>query len=498
MILSSTTVFGYTPPKDTCEQEMRGKFIHVKTEASSLGISATWFITSVDLMQNVEVFRQEPGNERFKKLDAPASFFARNDSVFTVFIDKDVEPYQWYSYYLVPVDFCDDEGVSTDTITVASIAKYELPVAEKINVEGVSSSRSLELSWDFNTDVPIKASHVFMAENVEGPYEFVTTVNGSTTMLEERVSRANENYFFYVVAETPFGFGPRSGIAFGHFVGEDTPEKPQGIAVAIKEDVIAITWIPGESYVTGYNVYRKDGADDTWRNISGLITGTHYADDSEKEAMRTYSYAVAAVSDGFLESEKSEIKTIRTKEKDVPAPKVADVLTRGSSLHFVWDTYVMEYSWIKDCYLTLIFDDGTTYDMQINAPANSYLLEEAEGLEEATLYFQTINGLKSESVAFILPKTAGKDTGIELSGLHAMKSDDGVFIGWNSVAGISQPKYRVYRESDSSEPQVLGTTETCKYIDNNAQKGITYGYSVAFVLENGKEGKRSEPVVVVY
>ena len=495
LILNASNLFGFTAPKDTCEMKMPGEFVLVKTEASSLGISATWYITTVDLMQNVEVFRQEPGKEKFKKLDTPAAFFARNDSIFTVFADDDVEPYQWYRYYLVPVDFCDDEGAPSDTIGVASVAENELPVAQQIDITGLPESRSLELSWKYTTDVPVTAAHIFRAAQVEGPYAPVATLEGDADSWVDPVEKANENYYYYLIAETPFGQGRQSSIAFGNFVGRDVPLPPQNLNITALGDTAFIQWSPGEDFVSGYIVYRKDGAADSWINVSGITNQAAFSDTTEKVAVRTYTYRVTAVSDGFLESDPSATVFFRTMVKEVPPPAGLTTLFRDGNLHFIWDSYVEEFPWITDCFITLRYERGMTYEINIPAPSNSYFLEDAEGLVAASVCFASVDGLKSETLPFSLSKM--QKNNIEISGLQAIKSGQGILIQWSEIAGDNIGQYKVIRESADAEPVILSTTRESQYLDAGIQTGVTYGYSVVYISPQGIESKPSEVLVVV-
>jgi len=491
---------GSIPEKDTCNHPLPGVFQLQEAAGSTESIMVRWYLSTSDHMEKIKVMRKEAGETKFTACEAMPGWYKSNDSLFVILRDTAIQPIQWYSYYLIPYDFCGNAGTPSDTVTLASIASHELPIARNIVTEGVPAQRAIDLTWTADPRIAVTQTHIYRANTPEGPYTRIATTSPTLKNYRDFVPEANENYYYYLIIDTPFGTGDQSAIVFNHFTGSDIPNPPTGLKASYHEKGIRLSWNKGERFVIGYYLYRKSYNDTIVRNISGFIpanrTTLTFIDTNALVPLRTYFYQVVAISDGFNESHPSTTAEIRAQEKEVPAPENLRVIHNVDLYMIFWDDFSYVYPWIDQCMLLFRFNNGQTDTAFIQMPQNS-------------LFYTTDRQINTIGACFI--STYGNTSPITYSetgvtpdevmtpeGISALRTEEGILISWPKAYGSRIASYCIYRETENETPQRIGTTpgSGSSYLDSTAQSGTRYGYAVAAINTRGEESEKSEIVII--
>ena len=105
--------------------------------------------------------------------------------------------------------------------------------------------------------------------------------------------------------------------------------------------------------------------------------------------------------------------------------------------------------------------------------------------QDSTLYTYRVEALAGDGRLL----AAGEDTGWRnVAGPQAVTASDGAYtdrvaVTWAAMTGVTQ--YKVFRQSGTSTPVLLGTATTTSYSDTTALAGVRYGYSVRGVRAIG-------------
>ena len=503
-LLMSISVMGrssepvFTPGKDTCEQEIPGSLTLLSSHESSQRIVLRWYLTSTDYMDHIVVMRKEAGKNEFVETNVKPGYSMRNDSLIVVVNDITIEPYKWYSYYLQPYNFCEEKGATSDTIGAKSAAANELPFAKSIIITPLPAERSLKLDWEMSGEIPVKATYLYRSKNSDGPFQNIAALPAGTNSFVDIVPLANENFFYYMVAETYFGIGVHSATVFGSFTGEDVPMPPQGLVVLPSDSGVLVSWDLDESFILGYHVFRKNGNEDTFRDISGRLSPETqpvvFMDKDTLTPLRTYEYHVIAISDGFLESEPSNSVSIRMEEGVVPPPSQLKMIQAFENKRLLWSDLSETYPWVKEYVVWLFYSDESIDTMFVTVPRNYLDFSDEKELLYADV--SAISFLGNQSVA--ARYNPQKTTLPTPANVRILDQPQGVQIAWDEIMGWKLQEYLIYRESENMEHHKIATVPfgTNKYTDTTAVSGRVYGYSVSLKDKHSNESPISGIVVI--
>lgn len=497
-VMGSNKKPAFIPGHDTCKHEIPGKLIIQSASGSTEQIVLRWHLTTADLLNRIVVMRKEEGKTAFEEIKILPGYYSRNDSLMVVVRDNTIDPYKWYHYYLQPYNFCEDIGIPSDTTAVKSVAKEELPFATTFTITPLPSIRSLKLKWAMSDEMPIKTIFLYRSGNPDGPFQNIAALPAGTNAYVDVVPIANENFFYYVVAETYFGVGIPSVTVFGNFTGQDVPIPPQGLVALPSDSGVIVSWDLGESFILGYHVFRKSGNEDTFRDISGrLMPDKHpvvFLDKDTLTPLRTYTYQVVAVSDGFLESEPSNTTAIRASEGVVPPPSHINIIQSFEGQRLLWDEQTTTYPWVEKYCVVLYYPNAKVDTVFAMTPKNYVDLPEGNELLKADVFCISFMGNKSEPA-----KYTPKITTIPIPAhIRILDTPNGVQISWDEIIGWEIEEFFIYRESETQKSQKIESVPFGKtqYTDTTTISGVLYGYSISAKNKSGKESQKSKIIIV--
>jgi len=213
---------------------------------------------------------------------------------------------------------------------------------------------------------------------------------------------------------------------------------------------------------SGYQVYRKTGANGKWAKIATVKT-TDYKDTTVQSGT-TYYYTIRAYSGSTLSSFYSKGFAI----KYIKAPKISSIKNNLDGLYMTWNKIVGA----KGYYVYRKTSNGSW--TQIAKTSNlSYKDKKAR---VNTNYYYTVRAYSGSAISSFYSNTGA------VKFLHAPKVSavqntvDGTYIKWNRVTGATA--YQVLRRLEDGDWKVIAAITETLYRDITTESGKKYYYAV--------------------
>ncbi|MGM9593229.1 MAG: GH25 family lysozyme [Candidatus Onthomonas sp.] len=218
-----------------------------------------------------------------------------------------------------------------------------------------------------------------------------------------------------------------------------------------------------------YIVYRKtDGT--SWSKLA-VVSDLSYIDQSAVSGT-AYTYTLRAYADG----QKSCYNTAGYTCLRLETPELTQAQQISSGVRISWNPVSG-----ADGYRVYRRTTGSGWKLLGTVSGTRYV--DTDPLEEASVYCYTVRAYSGKTLSafdtsglFIQILATPNLTGAE-------NQADGILVSWSPVAGTTE--YRVYRKTEGSSWSVMGVcTDTC-YLDQTAEDGVTYIYTVRALSEQG-------------
>ena len=237
-----------------------------------------------------------------------------------------------------------------------------------------------------------------------------------------------------------------------------------------------ITWKLNAG-VEKYTIFRKLGSS-AWAKV-GESTGNTYL-DSTALAGKAYYYTVRGMNAAgkyITNYDKNGIQVVSSVIVDKSAPQLESITAGTDSITLTWKAnegvtgYVVFRKTGKAGWTKLATVEGTSYEDK-TAEANVKYFYTVRGVDLTTGKYITNydqNGLS----ATIVQESVNTGSPVLLS---AVSCNEGILVTWEANAGV--PNYTVFRKSEGGKWTVLGETGGTNYLDDTAEIGSTYSYTV--------------------
>lgn len=252
-----------------------------------------------------------------------------------------------------------------------------------------------------------------------------------------------------------------------------------GLAVTQKEDgtTPTISWT-ALSGASSYTVYRKAGSG-SYASLASGVTATSYTDTKATSSGTTYSYYVAAVSNG-VEVSTSDTVTYtyyKTPTNVKAAGAAGGIQVTWSSVSGATGYQILRQTSGSSTWTAVGNVTSTTSYLDTSASSNktySYAVRAYFGTKSSSREAYTVNvwsGVSSSASTYYLAAPTLGSHYSDTSGMHVV---------WSKVTGATG--YRVYRKDSASgswvKLAVITSGSTTTYLDTSAKEGKTYYYTV--------------------
>ncbi len=261
---------------------------------------------------------------------------------------------------------------------------------------------------------------------------------------------------------------------------------------AVSGSSITVTWQAAEG-ASAYTIYRKHAGTSSWAIIARNVSGTSYTDRSVT-AGESYTYTVRGVAaDGRTMSKGYDAKGVTAKVPaavTVPANvTMKNAAVSGSSIVVTWDAaegasaYVIYRKPAGTSSWAIIARNvsGTSYtDKSVTAGESYTYTVRGVAADGRTMS----KGYDTKGVTAKVPAAVSVPANVTLT---AAKADSaGILVTWEAAANAQT--YTVYRKltGTNSWAIVARSVAGTAWKDINADKGISYTYTVRGVAADGR------------
>jgi len=228
-------------------------------------------------------------------LGAPAGARLEGDSV--EILDFDLVPGERYEYRVIPLGPDGRPGPASKNLRV----EWREPPAPPSRLKARPGDSVVELGWDASPDADVEGYNVYRAEAGEDPGTRPLNTRAVAGLNYVDLGPANNQEFHYTVralvrAGDLLLEGPPSPAASAVPRDLDPPPPPAGVAVAVTDRGIRISWEPVVTDdLAGYRIYRRAaGVSDYEQLTDKPIRDTAYV-DRKADTKKSWSYVVTAV-----------------------------------------------------------------------------------------------------------------------------------------------------------------------------------------------------------
>ncbi|NBC64554.1 MAG: hypothetical protein GVY07_02670, partial [Bacteroidetes bacterium] len=286
-----------------------------RMERDSL-VSATWAspIEGSEDAYFARVYQQTEEGE-FSMLEDRIMGRRNADSLIVYQYEQAAEPENAYRFFIEPVDVVGNPGPHSDTLTVISVDFENLPLLG--DVEAKDTTAGIHLSWE---EIPQKPylTGIEIRRSRDARQNFLTLDTLSTQATEyldtQLIPNRSYYYEFRIVTMRERTELP-SAVASASFTNEMLPPTPPtGLTAETEDDGVRLNWDPvATNDLFAYYVYRGTSRYDSLVVASPAIkdTTTFFDDNNILSGRTNYVYAVKAVNLSEMESDLSNMVTIR-------------------------------------------------------------------------------------------------------------------------------------------------------------------------------------------
>lgn len=494
-----------------------------RMERDSL-VTATW-ASPIEGSEDAYFARvyQQTGDDEFTMLEDRIMGRRNADSLIVYQYEQVAEPENAYRFFIEPIDVVGNPGPHSDTLTVISVDFENLPLLGE--VEAKDTTAGIHLSWE---EIPQKPylTGIEIRRSRDARRNFITldTLSIQTTEYLDTQLVPNRSYYyeFRIVTMRDRNELP-SAVASASFTNEMLPPTPPtGLTAQNEEDGVRLNWDPvATNDLFAYYVYRGTSRYDSLVVASPAIkdTTTFFDDNPILSGRTNYVYAVKAVSLSEMESELSNMVTIRP-DRIVrpPAPVGIEGYAEQSRVRLFWsdqaerDQAVQGYNLYRSDSPMEIIPDSATASIQSDQTGfervNDSLITTTSfddiNVESGQTYYYLLSSVDVFDVESLMSNTASFTPSAPAlrppSRVSVRSVSTGVELRWNQTLQDGAMGYRVYRrargESDATAVGMNQLEET-RFTDENVSEGELYWYSVSVIGENAESEASSEESVRV-
>jgi fibronectin type 3 domain-containing protein len=466
--------------------------------------SAT-LIYYVDLEVKRKLFTDQ--NNAYRSEPVLVTTTQHNKKRYVSVTDTSLKQYGSYHYQIRQRSIFGQTDTATMYVTASNVGPQLLPSLLHLAAVPEKQQRALRVGWRFSNPSLIENAALYRSTDPQGNFTLVGNFSPADTSASNVVQQANELYFYYLEFTDLFGNKQKSSIIHGSYTGNSVPAPPHELQYSFGPKQIRLQWKPSDPITRGYYVYRRQGIEGEFLQISRFVPRSvvSYTDTSVLQAAYTYYYAVKAESDTYEKSAYSDtvavrpVSDIRTELK--PPTDVAATYRDGHVM-LAWEDMHLQNPQVVGYQVFRKKESETNYvplTPQSLSVGHNYFVDStaAAVTYQYTIVSTDAGGQQSKPGIPVTVETASYARLVpERLGFEKLAT--GVKLKWTSLDIPYIKEIRIYRAEDNQPFQLRSTSRATaqSFADNTARKGHMYSYRLTTVDGQGKESRPSSIVSV--
>lgn len=425
--------------------------------------------------------------------------------------DTTLSTYAQFDYQVHLSDIFGNKDTTTYNFEGNNIPKQLVPEITNIKIEPAKDRRAFVLTWNLTQKDFVQNIALFRSRDFDKNFESIARFNKTDEIYTDGIEIANELYFYYFEVTDIFGNNRKTIKYQKVYEGSYIPTPPANLSSNPTQNGIELTWQATDPNSRGFYVFRKEGQKSDFTQISPIIlsqTGVgKYTDTTKLDAESTYYYAVKAESDTYEKSKFSDSLSYRPQGKQLKnqlkAPIDLNITFRDGKAMLTWENLNTENPQVLG--YQVLRKSESEKDFKIITP---------KGLSFIHNYFVDSSFFSENKYQYVIISLDDKNHSsnqsrvllLDLTGKFLMTPDDigferkanGILLKWTEIDENRIKNIKIYRSENDGVAKLIGTLDKNqrKYTDNNVIKGRSYIYQITTVDLSGKEGNRSEPILI--
>jgi len=423
-------------------------------------------------------------------------------------LDTSLQVYGAYNYRVQLQDIFGNKDTSVYYFEGNNIPKELVPEVSDVKITSAPENRALQITWNVSAKERVQSVTLYRSRDYEGPYRVAGVFNGNDKSYTDAIDQANELYFYSFEVKDIFGYSTRSIRYHSVYEGNSVPTPPIDVTITETADGPQLGWSATDRITRGFYVFRKEGVNGTFQQISPMILIKDgrgaYLDSARLSPAYNYFYTVKSESDTYTQSVFSDTLFYQPVAGAQPA-----YLKPPYDIHIGYDGKVARLTWenVHEDHPEVVGyqvyrKTGKDYELLTRNPLpfseNSFLDSTFNGALQLSYVIVSVDG-KGNSGARSLP------VHLDLAGSYTLVPDEtgfavdakGITLKWTAISTEQIKNIKIYRAEEDGKIQMVSTLDNKKtqFRDIAVKKGKSYTYQVATVDLRGKEN-RAEPIVV--
>lgn len=478
-------------------------------ETSEKFIRLTWKADAAYSPARFKVFRRENFQGDFEQIN-PIRIYNSDESTIAVTIfDSTVTANSTYEYFLLPVDYYQNEGMASDTVTVAAFSFNKIFPPYDMKVSEADSLGGLKISWKLDNKNVITSIKIFRSIYSDKEFEELDEVTGFDSVYIDRTAKPMVKYYYYLQLNDQFGEVPlQSAKVFGLYQSKEVPPPPFNLYSDTTSIGVKLVWGRPDEFVNTYHIYRSFGGDESLSELKVIQSSdsvVQFLDTSSTlKGNIVYYYAVKAENtSGNLSSFSDTVQVIPKVKTTIRSPLGLKGYSLDGKVFLYWENLFEKDETIEG-YKVFRRNTGDTkkdfialFDTLLSPKQNNFVdtsVTEGKNYEYAVKAFDIFG---NESKLSSSVKISISEIPIlPPAGLTAVNMDNGIMISWQPALQENISKYKIYRYERGVEPKLIisVTADVSEYLDKSVSDGNLYFYYVSAVNVNGKESIPSDEI----
>lgn len=425
-------------------------------------------------------------------------------------IDTSLQVYGAYDYRVQLSDIFGNKDTSVYYFEGNNIPKELIPEVSDVKITSAGDNRAFQITWNVSAPERVQSVTLYRSRDYEGPYRVAGVFNALDKSYTDAVDQAGELYFYSFEVRDIFGYSTRSIRYHSVYEGNSVPTPPVDVTLTETAEGPKLDWSASDRITRGFYVFRKEGVDGTFEQISPVILINDgkggYIDSARLSPEFNYFYAVKSESDTYTQSVFSDTlfyqPVLAPQSPYLKPPYDIHISYSGKVARLSWENVHEDYPEVLGYQVYRKSENEKDYQLLTREPLpfvqNMYLDSAFNGALQLSYMIVSIDG-KGNSGARSLPVNLDlAGTYILVPGETGFAADTrGITLKWTGISTEQIKSIKIYRAEDDGNIQLLSTLDNKKtqYRDIAVKKGKSYTYQVATVDIRGKEN-RAEPIVV--
>lgn len=470
-------------------------------ETSEKFIRLTWKANAANSPARFKVFRRENFQGEFTLIEPIKIYNSDENKIAVTIVDSTVNASSTYEYYLLPLDYYQNDGITSDTVTVAAFSFNKIFPPYNFTVSEADSLGGLKLNWALDNKNAITSIKIFRSIYSDKEFEEIAEVTGYDSVYTDRTAEPMVKYYYYLQLNDQFGEVPlQSAKVFGLYQSKEIPPPPFYLRSDSSTIGVKLVWNKPDEFVNTYHIYRNLGDTEILSELKVIQSKdsvVQFLDTSSTlKGNIVYYYSVRAENtSGNLSDFSDTIQVSPLLKTIIPSPKQLKGYALDGKVFLYWEN-IFEKDETIDGYRVYRRKVGdpkiefiAVFDSLLSPKQNNFIDTSVNEGSDYEYAVKTVDIFGNESdLSSSIKINISEIPILPPTGLKAINLDDGIMISWQTTLQENIKEFRIFRYERGNEPIQVGivNSDVNALLDKSAIKGNLYFYFVQAVNTSGK------------